>query len=174
MGPQEPPEAGVPMENPEYPPIGELKGSGFALSLPEGWVDRSIYCAAGPILEGFQSSLAVIVEHRPDLKVFKGYVDGQLKLLEGQLEGFALQEQTEKSVGGRPAEFAGQADLVIEPPVEEFPTLDFKRSRELIELGYRATNDALERWDGLEALTRLHEPARTAATPRIASADAVR
>jgi len=97
------------MENPEYPPIGELRGTGFSLALPRGWMDRSIYCASGPVLEGFQASLAVIVEHRPELKELKGYVDGQLQLLEGQLEGFALRERQAKAVGGRPTEFAHYA-----------------------------------------------------------------
>jgi len=56
----------------------------------------------------------------------------------------------------RTADFAAQADLIIQPPVEEFPTLDFKRSAELAEIGYRAASEAFEHWDGTADLVRLN------------------
>jgi predicted acylesterase/phospholipase RssA len=60
----------------------------------------------------------------------------------------------------RNAEFAAQADLIVQPPVESFPTLDFKRTPELIEIGYLASSEALDAWDGLRAVLALQAPGR--------------
>ena len=39
---------------------------------------------------------------------------------------------------------AEDADVVIRPPVAEFGILDFTRSDELIEVGYRTTSDLID------------------------------
>jgi len=63
----------------------------------------------------------------------------------------------------RTADFAAQADLIIQPAVEGFPTLDFTRSAELAEIGYVAANEAFAQWDGIEVLAARHaSPARQA------------
>jgi predicted acylesterase/phospholipase RssA/CRP-like cAMP-binding protein len=70
----------------------------------------------------------------------------------------------------RTAEFAAQADLIVQSPVEGFPTLDFTRSAELAEIGYRAANEAFEEWDGIDALVRLN----STATPGNGTTDVAR
>lgn len=52
----------------------------------------------------------------------------------------------------RTSEFAAQADLIVQPPVEHFPTLDFKRSAELVAAGYEAGGEAFDAWPQLDEL----------------------
>lgn len=88
------------------PPTEELRGSLFQLPLEPGWFDRSVYCVGGPIVDGFQSSIAVTTEHRPKLTKLVDHFDEQLGVLEGQLDDFELVEKGERTLAGRPACFA--------------------------------------------------------------------
>ena len=78
--------------------IRELSGSLFRLPLPDGWTDRSVYCAGGPTLRGFKCSIAVTAESRPALDDLPAYVRVQLRQLEGQLTDFAPAPGAEQPV----------------------------------------------------------------------------
>lgn len=89
--------------SPVSPPIRTLCGESFRMPLPEGWVDRSVYCSGGPVVGGFQVSLAVTVEHQDQAQLLDSFVEIQMSQLAGQLDGFEREGDEPAEIDGRPA-----------------------------------------------------------------------
>jgi hypothetical protein len=100
MNPKPQPQATVRPEVSRHPKTSELRGWGFRLPLPQGWVDRSIYCAAGPLGDGIQATISIAQETTgQDLEEF---VTEQLQQLSGQLEEFSLIKREKRAFRGAP------------------------------------------------------------------------
>ena len=88
------------------PVIAELRGAGFRMPLPAGWVDRSVYCAAGPEQDGFQPTLTVTVQHAPDVTDIAVFAQDQLRQLAGQLDDYEFGRAEKRQIGTRPGYWA--------------------------------------------------------------------
>lgn len=97
-----PNDSGPTMPAPQPIPLRQLEGAYFRLPLPEGWVDRSFYCAGGPLHNGFQASMTVTYEIRKQLADLRQYVSIQKSQLEGQLTDFELAPGPEQPLAEGP------------------------------------------------------------------------
>lgn len=86
---------------PGAPWIRELRGPYFQLALPSGWADRSIYSAAGPLIEGKPPAVTITIEFVPDAQDLATFVRDQVTQQAGQLNDYEPLKNEKRQIGTR-------------------------------------------------------------------------
>lgn len=86
------------------PPEIPFQANLFTLKLYEDWKDKTVYTVSGPVTDGVQHNIVVMVD--PDLEVdnLRDFADWNIYTLENELKGCRLLKQEEISLAnGLPA-----------------------------------------------------------------------
>jgi hypothetical protein len=90
-----------PVASPGPPPIRELRGPNFRLTLPAGWSDRSLYSASLQTPEGLQATITVVTRLLPQGGDLAAYAEDQARQLAGQLPDFEAIKSERRMLGTR-------------------------------------------------------------------------
>jgi hypothetical protein len=71
------------------------QGNGFALDQPEDWDDKTIYTLSGPVSDGIQHNVIVIVDKKPSVDNLIEYADLNITTLEKELKSCLLLKRGE-------------------------------------------------------------------------------
>ena len=81
-----------------------FQGNGFTLKLYEDWKDKTIYTVAGPVTDGVQHNIIVMVDYDLEVDNLRDFADWNISTLENELKGCRLLTQGEISLAnGLPA-----------------------------------------------------------------------
>lgn len=75
-----------------------FQGNGFSLKLFEGWRDKTIYTIAGPVIDGVQHNIIVMVDDDLEVDNLRDFADWNIATLENDLKGCRLLKQGEISL----------------------------------------------------------------------------
>jgi hypothetical protein len=81
-------------ERQEQPALG-YRGNGFAIDMPEGWQDETIYTLTGPIEDGIKHNVSINVEQNVEVDSVTEHADRQIEALTAQLQGCRLLKRGE-------------------------------------------------------------------------------
>lgn len=81
-----------------------FQGNGFTLKLYEDWKDKTIYTISGPVIDGVQHNIIIMVDDDLKVESLRDFADWNIATLENDLKGCRLLKQGEISLAnGRPA-----------------------------------------------------------------------
>lgn len=88
---------------PTPPPI-RYQGNLFTINLYEGWQDKTVYTITGPVTDGVQHNITIMVDHEIQADNLSDFADWNVATLENELKGCRLLKQGEITLAnGLPA-----------------------------------------------------------------------
>lgn len=76
---------------PEIP----YQANSFTLNLYEGWQDKTVFTITGPVTDGVQHNITIMVDHDVQVDNLKDFADWNVATLENELKGCRLLKQGE-------------------------------------------------------------------------------
>jgi hypothetical protein len=81
-----------------------FQGNSFTLKLYEDWKDKTIYTIAGPVSDGVQHNIIIMVDYDLEVDNLRDFADWNIYTLENELKGCRLLKQGEMALNnGLPA-----------------------------------------------------------------------
>lgn len=81
-----------------------FQGNSFTISLYEGWQDKTVYTIAGPVTDGIQHNITIMVDHDVQADNLRDFADWNVATLENELKGCRLLKKGEITLAnGLPA-----------------------------------------------------------------------
>ena len=98
--------SGKPPAAPPPPPLtgAPYKAHTFTITLPDGWKDRTIFTLTGPVEDGIQHNVVIMVDDDCTFESVVDYADWQIRALEDELRACRLLKKGKKTLtNGMPA-----------------------------------------------------------------------
>lgn len=85
--------------NPGYAPPDKPKktyrGNEFSINLNDDWQDKTVFTITGPVTDGIQHNITIMVEHDIEVDSLRDFADWNVATLEEQLKGCRVLKQGE-------------------------------------------------------------------------------
>ena len=92
------------MNIPMKPPNIKYNGNEFTMNLYDDWKDKTIFTIAGPVSDGVQHNIIIMVDYDLEVDNLRDFADWNISTLENELKGCRLLKQGEISLtNGLPA-----------------------------------------------------------------------
>jgi hypothetical protein len=94
------PQQGPPPERPK----NSYRGNSFTLNLFDGWHDETLYSIYGPVTDGIQHNIIIVMNRDVTASALVDYADWNIASVEGELKGCRVLKREEiKLLNGMPA-----------------------------------------------------------------------
>jgi hypothetical protein len=76
-------------------PKKNYRGNEFMINLYDDWQDKTVFTITGPVTDGIQHNITIMVEHDIEVESLRDFADWNVTTLEEQLKGCRVLKQGE-------------------------------------------------------------------------------
>lgn len=79
----------------QQPPPALYRAFRFTLPLPDGWTDKTVFTLTGPVTDGIQHNITIVVDESTGNQSLRDFADWNIMALEEQLSGCQVLKEGE-------------------------------------------------------------------------------